>query len=242
MLFRGNLKPGLSILLVLTLALTFWVLRGIGVLGPSHLRWLLPLSFSVMVILPWILLTASGRRQIGLRKPIQGHWYLKGAAMGAAAAFGCFLTGFLLFGHTEDNWYITIGNNFKNIMDTSAMSFLMLNLMFTLPAIMFSPFGEEIFYRGVVQETLQQKISMSTSTLIECSLFGLAHLVHHGLVMTATGLEFLWISGPLWMLQMILVSWMFAWLRMKSGSLLVPIVSHVVFNLTMNQTIFLLLW
>lgn len=154
----------------------------------------------------------------------------------------CFVLGLILFGKTDDNWFVNIGNNYKSIMDTSWMSFWMLNLIFTVPAILFSPIGEEIFYRGVVQKTFEQKFSVTTSTIIECSLFAVIHLAHHGIIKTANGLAFLPLSGVLWMIQMFLVAFMFAWLRNKTGSIFTAILAHMVFNLVMNLTIFLFLW
>lgn len=213
-----------------------------GALGTPSWRWLLPTGFVLMMVLPWVLLTPEGRRRIGLKKPDSFNRYFLGIALGAGSAFLCFLFGYLLFGTAVDNWFVNIGNSFKDAMDTSAMSFWMLSLVFTVPAVMLSPIGEEIFYRGVAQETLEQKFSVRISTIMECSFFALVHQVHHGIIKTSTGLTFLPLSGTLWFIQMFLVAWMFAWLRKISGSIFVPILAHMVFNLTMNTTIFLFLW
>lgn len=242
MLYKKYLTPHLSILLVALFSVVFGVMRAVGMLGPSGLRWLLPLGFCIMAILPWILLTAAGRREIGFKCARSSSHYLTGMAWGLIAALLVFGLGYVLFGTTEDNWYVSVGNNYKRIMDTSAMSFWLLHAIFTIPAILFSPIGEETFFRGLLPKTLEQKLSRATSTVIECALFGLVHLVHHGVLLTTAGMEFLPVSGALWVVQMMLVAWMFAWLRVKSDSIFVPIVAHAVFNLTMNMTIFLWLW
>lgn len=242
MLYKKIFTPLSALIFVSLLVVVFSGMRAVGALGPSHMRWLLPLGFCLMAILPWLLLTANGRRQIGLRKPNNKTSYLLAIVSGAASAFLCFLLGILLFGKTGDNWFVNISNNYKSMMDTSWMSFWMLSLVFTIPAIIFSPIGEEIFYRGVVQKTFEQKFSVSTSTFIECSLFAVIHLVHHGIIKTVNGLAFLPLSGILWMIQMFFVAFMFAWLRNKTGSIFTAILSHMVFNLTMNCTIFLFLW
>lgn len=242
MLYRKLFTPAISLILIAVLVLIFSAMRATGALGPASLRWLLPLGFCLMAILPWVLLTREGRLTIGLKKPMLSSQYILAVVCGFAAAALCFVLGLLLFGHGMDNWFVNIGNNYKSMMDTTGMSFLMLNLIFTLPAILFSPIGEEIFYRGVLQKTLEQKLSVTSSTVIECSLFALVHLVHHGIIKTAAGLDFLPASGLLWMLQMFLVAWIFSWLRAKSGSIYIAILAHMVFNLTMNLTIFLFLW
>ena len=242
MLYKKILTPKISIAMILLFALAFSAMRAVGMLGPATLRWLLPLGFCVMAVLPWLLLTAQGRRAIGFRRASRASQYLQGAVCGMAAALVVFGVGYLLFGTTEDNWYVSISHYYKRTMDTSAMSFWLLHAIFTIPAIIFSPIGEEIFFRGLLPKTLEQKLPAATSTAIECTLFGLVHLVHHGIFMAATGLYFLPLSGAIWVAQMILVALMFAWLRHKTGSLLVSILAHSVFNLTMNMTIFLFLW
>ncbi|WP_084128113.1 CPBP family glutamic-type intramembrane protease [Cellvibrio mixtus] len=89
---------------------------------------------------------------------------------------------------------------------------------------------------------MEQKLSLSSSTIIECTLFALIHQIHHGIIKTTSGLTFLPFSGALWFILMFLVSWMFASLRARSGSIFVAILAHIIFNLTMNTTIFLFLW
>ena len=195
-----------------------------------------------MTLLPWILLTADGRKQIGLKKADKHSAYLLAIACGALASAACFLLGYLIYGHSVENWYVNTGNSYKAIMDTSAMSFVMLNLIFTIPAILFSPIGEEIFFRGMLQKTMEQKLSVVNSTIIECGFFALVHLCHHGILKTAGGLVFMPIPATLWVIQMFLVAFMFSWLRAKSGSIFVAIVAHSVFNLTMNFFIFAFLW
>lgn len=49
-------------------------------------------------------------------------------------------------------------------------------------------------------------------------------------------------SGAMWVALMFCTAWMFAWLRKRSGSLWPAIVSHSVFNATMNIFIFNALW
>ena len=242
MLYKKYITPTTSILLIALLAIAFSAMRAVGALGPLNLRWLLPLSFCLMAILPWILLTADGRKKIGLKKPEKNSSYFLAIACGALASAACFLLGYFIYGHSVENWYVNIGNSYKVVMDTSAMSFLMLNLIFTIPAILFSPIGEELFFRGMLQKTMEQKLSVLSSTIIECGLFALVHLCHHGILKTVGGLVFMPIPATLWVIQMFFVAFMFSWLRAKSGSIFIAIVAHSFFNLTMNIFIFMFLW
>lgn len=242
MLYKKYFSIHVSLVLIALLAVGFAVMRALGALGPSNLRWLLPLGFCLMTILPWVLLTKNGRQQIGFKKPHKNSFYLLGIGLGIAAPLVCFVLGYLIYGYTNNNWFVNIGNNYKTMMNTTGMSFLMLHLIFTIPAMLFSPIGEEIFFRGVMQKTLEQKWSASTSTYIECCLFAVVHLCHHGFLEAGGSLIFLPVSGALWVIQMFFVAWMFAWLRAKSGSILVAIIAHSIFNLTMNMLIFGFLW
>lgn len=210
--------------------------------GPRDVRWLLPLGFVVMAATPWLLLQREGRLQIGLRRPASTIWFWYAAAAGSLAALLCFAIGASLFGVSFDNWYVSIARNYRQTMDTSSFSLLQLHLVFTLPAMIFSPIGEELFFRGVLQTSLEQKWRHGIATSIECGVFGLVHLCHHGLAAGALGLTLRPISGAIWVVLMFGAAWLFATLRRRSGSLYPAIAAHMAFNLTMNVVIFAALW
>jgi membrane protease YdiL (CAAX protease family) len=216
--------------------------RVIGTLGPASLRWVLPLGFVLMTILPFVLLRAPARRDMGLKLAGNARAYGVGILAGAAAAFTCFALGTALFGSGEDNWFVSIANSYRQMMNTAGWDAVRLHLVFTIPAIIFSPIGEEIFFRGYLQYALEQRFSTRASTIGECAAFAVIHLCHHGLFVTATGVSLRPLSGLIWMLLMFCTALLFAWLRKSSGSLLPAILSHAVFNLVMNFTIFGYLW
>jgi hypothetical protein len=114
--------------------------------------------------------------------------------------------------------------------------------MFTIPAMIFSPIGEEIFFRGVLQRALETKFSARLSTIVESGWFGAAHLIHHGLLLTAAGLSFRPVSGLLWLLLMTLLSLVFSALRKAGNSVVPAVIAHSAFNATMNFFIFGYLW
>jgi membrane protease YdiL (CAAX protease family) len=216
--------------------------RATGMLGPASLRWMLPLGFTIMAILPWLLLSAEGRRQIGLKLPEKVSYFLVAGIAGVLAPMACFSLGLWLYGASTDNWFVSIANNYRQIMDTSGMGLLKLHLIFTIPACLFSPIGEEIFFRGFLQRVFETRFSTRQSTHLEAGIFGLVHLCHHGLFATATGLVLLPVSGALWVTLMFASAWMFAWLRKSSDSLFPAILAHSVFNGVMNILIFSFLW
>jgi membrane protease YdiL (CAAX protease family) len=195
-----------------------------------------------MATVPWIFLTGDGRRRIGL-VPAQGAvGYGIALLCGVALASACFAIALGLFGHGEDNFFTSIADSYRSAMNTSGMGPLELHLVFTIPALLFSPIGEEMFFRGFLQEALQERFGVRVATGLEAGLFGLVHLCHHGLVAAASGIVLLPVSGALWVLLMFLTALAFAELRRRSGSLYPAIVSHMGFNGAMNVLIFAVLW
>lgn len=241
-IWRGSLAPGRALGLVLGLAAAFAAMRAAGMLGPAAVRWMLPLGFVLMMAMPWLILNKTGRLQIGLRKPASWADYPPAVLAGALAALACGVAGVLLFGRSADNWYLSVAANYRGIMDTSRYGIVQLHLIFTLPALVFSPVGEEIFFRGLLQRALEQRLSVKLATALECAVFGLVHLCHHGLVMGVGGVTLRPLSGALWVLLMFAVACMFAALRKRSASLFPAMAAHAAFNAAMNAVIFAFLW
>jgi membrane protease YdiL (CAAX protease family) len=220
-------------------AILFAAIRGFGMLGPQAARPLIPLGFVIMMILPFIFLAAEGRRQIGLRKSNARFAYVVAVLYGVGAASLCFALGVFLFDKGPDNWFITIRNYYMGqvpgAVDMPLQTFF---IAVTVPALIFSPIGEEIFFRGFLQDALQTRFALQLSMVIESGIFGLVHLFHHGLVRSTDGIHFYPLSGILWVMLMFLTAYGFAVLRKRSGSIYPAIAAHAIFNLVMNLYIF----
>ena len=220
-------------------AIIFAAIRGIGMLGPQSVRPLIPMGFVMMMILPFIFLSAEGRRQIGLTKNKASSTYIAAILYGVAASSLCFVLGILLFDKSPDNWFITIRNYYiAQIPGALGMPLQRFFLVATIPALIFSPIGEEIFFRGFLQDAFQTRFGLRSSILIESAIFGLVHLFHHGLIRSNDSISFLPFSGMLWVILMFLTAYGFALLRKRSGSIYPSIAAHAVFNLMMNIYIF----
>ncbi len=192
-----------------------------------------------MALTPFIFLNREGRRKIGFVKSNSGKHYLTGIVAGAALALLCYGLGLLLFGQSNENWFVSIKNSYLRTTDTTAMTVQQLFIMFTIPAIIFSPIGEEIFFRGFLQESLATKFSYRNAMIIDSLFFALIHLFHHGIVNDLSGqIHFYPLSGIIWVALMFVTAIVFALLKKISGSIYPAIVSHAVFNLVMNITIF----
>jgi membrane protease YdiL (CAAX protease family) len=161
--------------------------------------------------------------------------------LGGAAALACVLIGLWLFGTGADNWFVSIAANFARSVNLS-LPVWQLALTFTIVSMSFSPIGEEIFFRGLMQHALAQRFSARVGTRVECIAFGLVHLCHHGVVMSASGLEIQPYSAPIWFGLMVVVACLFARIREHSASLYPAIAAHAAYNLVMSIGIFTLLW
>jgi membrane protease YdiL (CAAX protease family) len=217
--------------------------RAAASFGPASWRALFVLVFVTMAALPWIVLSREGRRQIGLQRPRSALWPLLGLVLGALAATFCYLFGAALYGAGLEHWFVSVARNYQ-VQPTAGWSLLRLHLTFTTVACLFSPIGEEIFYRGFLQKVLEDRHGARRATLMEASLFALVHLCHHGILATGSGsgYQLLPLSGALWVAQMFALSLLFAWLRRRGDSILPAIAAHAAFNAAMNGWIFSRLW
>ncbi len=236
---RGR-SPGIGALAFLLSAL-FLAVRAFAMLGPPGARGLFLLMCVAMIALPWILLSPHGRYQIGLKFPTSAGYFGIALVIGAAAASLCFVLGVLLYGSSAENWFISVARSYHT-QPTPGFTMLQLHLTFTIVACLFSPIGEELFFRGFLQKVLEQRLSVRASTHLEAGLFAVVHLCHHGVLVTAAGLALLPASGALWVLLMFALAWTLAWLRRASDSVLPAVLAHAAFNATMNGFIFAFLW
>jgi len=171
----------------------------------------------------------------------RARWLVRSPLAGAAAAFACLPLGRGLFGTEREHWFVSVPNGYR-LHPTAGWSLLQLHLVFTLAACLFSPIGEEIFFRGFLPKVLQAHVGPRPAVHLCAALFALVHLCHHGVTVGAAGVSVLPLSAALWVAQMYLLSLAFAWLRELSGSVWPAVAAHAAFNAAMNVAIFQFLW
>ncbi len=217
-------------------------LRAYGLFGPLSARLLIMLGFLLMCFLPFIFYAQSGRYEMGLRKVERPIWLLWGLLIGMGGSFIIFSVGYGFFGRSANNWYISILNSWA--IDSTMMQLprIQLFLIYTLPAMLVSPVGEEFFFRGMIHESVNQLWGQRAAIFINALAFGSVHILHHGLSWDSTGMHFLLVSGLLWVVLMMGMSWFFTQCRQRGDSIWPAVVAHSAFNLGMNLTIFLILF
>ncbi|WP_400191957.1 lysostaphin resistance A-like protein [Hymenobacter sp. B81] len=197
--------------------------------------------FVAMMLLPLLLLTRAGRQRIGLQWPTRWSGVLLGAALGAGSCVALYYLTLLAFGRGEGNSLVYIARTYGDVApvlnEHNRLGFF---LMFTIPSLLFSPIGEELFYRGLVHECLAQDFGNRRASWLDSAAFALVHLAHFGLVYGAgaPGWRLLPVPALLWVVALLGTSLLFSVARARSGSILGAIVAHAAFNLTMNYFIF----
>src|SRR5205807_4544739 len=95
----------------------------------------------------------------------------------------------LLFDRSRDNWYVTVGAALLHDPRLAALPTAVLFLSLAIPSALFSPLGEELFFRGLFHESIAARAGQGAASFANGVAFGLMHLVHHGITAGPFGLE-----------------------------------------------------
>ncbi|MGR3809254.1 CPBP family intramembrane glutamic endopeptidase [Jiulongibacter sp. NS-SX5] len=195
----------------------------------------------ISALAPFIFLSKQGRTEIGLKvsnKPIAVFLAL---LAGLGFSLVLFKIGDILYSGTYQNWYQYIGKSYNIPNGISGNEKMVLFAVMAATGMIFSPIGEELFFRGIVHESFAQSFGSKTASLIDASAFAITHIAHFGLVFLDGSWKFFAIPTIIWVLAMFLVSLLFFYAKQKSNSLLGAIAAHAGFNLGMIYSIFYLL-
>lgn len=233
-------RVGISPLpLIVGLFLALGAARAYGYFGPGGFSGMpIMISFMVMWLLPFVFLSEHGRHQIGYSRQVSGKWLLLSLLVGAVCSFLCYAIGLLLYGKTDHNWFVSVAYTYQTDHRLAELPRHMAFIAFTVPAMLASPIGEEIFFRGMVEQSTRDRLNQLGSACFAAALFAAIHLVHHGIYLSYDGLRFMPTSGAIWFLLMFATSLVFSFLRRRGDSIWMAITAHAAFNLVMNLTIF----
>ncbi len=211
----------------------YWMLTG----NYNAVVWI----FLGMAALPFTLMSKDGRRQAGFVRPVSWLRLVVAFGVGAAGAFATYALGVVLYGAISPlNWYVAIKATFmqRGDMIAAAHANPALFLAFALPAMIFSPIGEEFFFRGLFHEALAERFGYATSLGMDAAFFGLVHVAHYGLVLQSTQVTVLFPSVIWWILLIAATSLLFSLARLYAASLWAAVLCHAGFNLVMMWCIF----
>lgn len=190
---------------------------------------------------PFLFLSRSGRRKVGIIATKKYSWLLMAAIAGLAASVLLHFMGQILYGNSYENWYVYIGKSYQIPAEIDEKSKAILFSIMAITGMTFSPIGEELFFRGIVHESFAKSIGDTKASFVDSTAFAITHVSHFGLIFLDGRWTLLKTPALLWVLSMFLVSIMFFLFKKHSGSILGAIVCHAAFNLGMIYSIFYLL-
>lgn len=236
-LFCFDWKFGLFLIIAICIPRFVLVLNANKTANYSYIGLIMVIS----AIAPFIFLSRYGRKIIGLKNPINAYWVFWSFALGLAFSLLLYLLGESIFKNTFENWYVYIGKSYNIPIGINSRDKLIMFVIMATTGMIFSPVGEELFFRGIVHASFAKSVGDSKASIIDSSAFALTHVSHFGLVFINKKWEFLTVPTLLWVISMFLVSILFYLCRKKSASLLGAVICHSAFNLGMIYCIFYLL-
>lgn len=192
----------------------------------------------ISALIPFIFLTKSGRNAIGITKPKKHGWLFMAFIAGLIFSFLFYYLGQNLYGNSYSNWYSYIGKSYDIPAEINPNEKAILFAIVALTGMVFSPIGEEFFFRGIVQSAFSESIAEKKSSIVGSSAFAITHLAHFGLVYINDHWNYLTIPSLIWVAGLFIVSMVFLVFKKYSGSVFGASICHSAFNLAMIYCIF----
>jgi membrane protease YdiL (CAAX protease family) len=166
-------------------------------------------------------------------------WLLYSILLGLGLCIITYAVANYLYQDDISNWFVYISRSYSvSGTDLTDADRLIYFVIYSIIGMTFSPVGEELFYRGLIQGSFKNKFGSNQASTIDSLAFALTHLAHFGIAYTAAGWKFLPAPALLWVSFMFLASKLFFLCKERSGSILGPILAHAGFNVTMMYFIF----
>jgi uncharacterized protein len=192
----------------------------------------------ISAILPFLFLISYGRMQIGIRKSKNPKCLFGGIILGLSASIVLYFIAELFYQDSFQNWYRYIARTYRIPPTITWENKKTMFFIVAGTSMVFSPIGEELFFRGIVHASFSKSLGEKKATLLDSSAFAITHLSHFGLVYVNTNWDFYLIPSLIWISSMFLVSVLFSKIRHKTESILGAILCHAAFNLGMTYCIF----
>jgi len=183
-------------------------------------------------IIPFLFLSKKGRVAIGLTKPANIKWLVFALLIGFFASVLLHYIGKIAYGNSYRNWYYYIAQSLDRRLDFWILA---------IPSMVFSPIGEEFYFRGIVHTSIAKSFGESKATMADGLAFAVTHISHFGLVFINGALQFYFLPTLIWVTAMFMCSLLFFYCKTKTNSLLGAVFCHAAFNFGMIFCIFYLL-
>ncbi len=207
--------------------------RFFAFLSPYGFQELYFLQTVGMWTVPFALLTPHGRRQIGFTgRGITLTSMLLSAFAGIACGLILWSLGMAIFGNSPNNWCLSIRNYLHFDEMRGLLSPLGIFAVYALPAVFLNPVGEEIFFRGFLQESFALRFNRPFATVVNSVLFGFVYLSLHGIFQDASGYHIRLASAALAVFLLACIGVVFNLCRNLFGSIWPSMAAHAAFNLT----------
>ena len=236
-IFRFNWKFGLALILIVCIPRFILVLNANASGNYSSIG----LIMTISAIAPFIFLSKYGRKKIGITKPRKYKWLIIAFVCGLIGSIFLYFLGQVLYGSTYENWYEYIGKSYNIPTKISPDDKKIMFVLMAFTGMIFSPIGEELFFRGIVHSSFAKSIDEKKASIVDSSAFALTHVSHFGLVFINNKWDFYVVPTFIWVASMFFVSLLFIAFRRYSGSILGAIICHSAFNLGMIYCIFYLM-
>jgi len=233
-IFNFNWKFGFFLILIVCIPRFILVLNANASGNYSSIG----LVMLISAIAPFIFLTKYGLKKIGITKVENYKWLLIAFLSGLVFSLLLYYLGNSLYGDSYENWYKYIGKSYKIPAGIDQYGRAVLFAIVASTGMIFSPIGEELFFRGIVHSSFAKSIGEKKAALVEGVAFAITHISHFGLVFVNNKWDYLVTPTLIWVMSMFLISLTFFIFKKYSGSILGSVICHAAFNLGMTYCIF----
>jgi hypothetical protein len=192
-------------------------------------------------IIPFVFLSKYGRQKIGIKTTKKLNYLVLALIVGIILSVILYFLGQVFYGNSYENWYKYIGKSYNIPENISTEGRRTMFLIMAFTGMIFSPIGEELFFRGIVHGSFAKTVGNKKASIIDSSAFAFTHISHFGLVFVNNSWDFYVVPTLIWVLGMFIASLVFFEMKKRTDSILGAILCHSGFNLGMIYCIFYLL-
>ncbi len=234
---RLNWQFGLFLLLIICIPRFILVLK----VNETGNYSIIGLVMLISALVPLVFLNKHGRRQIGIKSTKKIHYLVLALLVGIVLSLLLHYLGQGLYGNSYENWYEYIGKSYNIPEGISAQDKKVMFIIMAITGMIFSPIGEELFFRGIVHTSFANSLGDTKASIIDSLAFALTHISHFGLVFVNKNWDFYLIPTLIWVVSMFVVSVLFFQMRKHTSSIWGAVLCHSGVNLGMIYCIFYLM-